>query len=179
MSESDKGKRDRRAYLDAFKKNGEGSYVYTGELYHFQGKEGELKRKLRILWALCIGMLGVSAGACSVEAPGTVNCAYVLLPCVAVFLGSIGVCWGICRLSMGGDPLRAYIYKASVCKIPGRIAFVGVSAGASALGEVIYSLKNGLEGKAAGFFLFLILQGAALAAAVFMGCCMKKMHWEV
>ena len=126
---TEKKKKSRRAYLESFQKNQEGNYEYKGELYVWQGTGQDRRRELARLWGLCIALLGSLAGAGSVDAPGAINCAYVILPYVINLIAGISVCWGLCRLSAGGNPVRAYVWKASVEQIPGRAVFACISGG--------------------------------------------------
>ena len=130
-------KKNRRAYLESFQKNQEGNYEYRGELYAWQGTEQERRRELAKLWGLCTVLMGSLAAAGSVEAPGSINCAYVILPYVVNLIAGISVCWGLCRLSAGGNPVRAYVWKASGGQIPGRAIFACICSGVSLAGELI------------------------------------------
>lgn len=176
---TEKRKRGRKAYLDDFKKMKEGNYEYTGEFYSWQEDEDKKRRETAVLWALGIVLLASAIAACCVSAPGAADCAYVLIPCAAAFLISISVCYGMYRFSTGGHPMRAYIYRASVQQIPGRSVCAGVCAGISIAGELVYVLRNGLEGKAVGFILFLFLEGAALLASMEIIRRIRKMNWSV
>ena len=172
-------KRNPRAYLDAFEKDSEGKYFYAGEFYELQGGEEERRRKVRRLWALAVSLLAASAASCCVTAPGTADCAYVLLPSVAAFLGGVSVFWGMCRLGAGAGPVRAYAYQASVGQLPFRASCAAIGAGAAIAGELAYVLQSGPRDGAAGAGLFLMLEGAALAAAVGIRRQIKKMVWKV
>ena len=176
---ADNRKKSRKAYLDDFKKMKEGQYEYTGELYSWQEDEDKKRKKKLTLWTLSILLLASAVAACCVPAPGAVNCAYVLIPCAGVFLAGISVCYGMYRFSTGGHPLRAYIYRASVQQIPVRAVCAAVCAGASVAGELIYVLRNSLEGKTVGFILLLILEGAALLMSLEIVRIVHKMSWFI
>ena len=175
---TEKKKKKRRAYLDDFHKNEKGSYDYRGALYVWQGEEEQLHKELLRLWLLCIGMFAALTAAGCVEAPGTANCAYVLIPYVISFVSGIAVCWGMGRLSAGGASLRAYIYQASVEQIPGRSICTAVGSGAAIVGEVVFTCRNGMNGGTAGFLFFLFLEGAALTEAIAIYRRMKRMDWK-
>lgn len=175
---AEKKKKGRRAYLEAFQKNHEGKYEYRGEAYAWQGTEEKRRRELVRLWGLCVVMLGSLAAAGCVEAPGSINCAYVILPYVINLIAGISVCWGLCRLSAGGNPVRAYVWQASVEQIPGRALFACICGGASLAGEVIFAVRNGLEGKAGGFAAFLLLECAVCAASFQMRRQIRKLEWK-
>lgn len=175
---AEKKRKGRKAYLDDFQKDENGNYVYKGNLYQLQGDKRELRRKLIWLWILCAGMLAAIIAAGCVEAPGAVNCVYVLLPYTINFIAGISVCWGLYRLTAGGNPMRVYNYKASVEQIPARVICTGAGSGAALIGELIFVCRNGLDGKTAGFVLFLLLEAAVLAAAALTWRCLKKMKWN-
>ncbi|MGN0335441.1 MAG: hypothetical protein ACI4DV_07265 [Lachnospiraceae bacterium] len=172
-----KKRKKRRAYLDDFHKNEKGEYVYRGVLYFRQEKE---KNRFGdwLLWGLCIGMLTAVTVAGCVDAPGTMNCAYVLIPYTVNFLSGISVCWGMYRLVTGGDPLRAYIYEATVKQIPGRAVCTAVGAAASAVGEIVFLCRNGSGGRTGGAIRFLLLECVVFVSAVGICRVIKSMKWE-
>ena len=178
MQEKEKKRKKRRAYLDAFQKDEKGKYEYRGDIYIWQNDGEELRRELLELWAVCAGMMAVLIAAGCVNAPGSINCAYVLIPYTISFLVGISVCWGMYRLTAGGHPLRAYVYQASIEQIPGRAVCTALGAGASIAGELIYVFRNGTEEKKAGFICFLLLEGAALAAALIIRQRICQMKWK-
>lgn len=174
---SDKKRRNKRAYLEAFQKNDNGEYVYTGKLFYWQQEEGKKRRELWLLRALSFAVFSLTAAACCVRAPGTAHCAYVIIPCTAGFLLSISICVGMYRLGKGG-PLRDYDYQAGVQKLPLRAACTWAASASAALGEIVFVFKNGMEEKTGGFILFLLLEGAAAAAAFEIRRRIKKMDWS-
>ncbi len=176
---ADRKKPKKRAYLDAFEKNAQGNYVYAGELYYWQGEEKDYRHQMRLLWLLSVTLLGSTALSLCITAPGTLNCVYVLVPCAGSFLCGISVCRGMYRLSAGKNPLRAYIYNASVKQIPIRALCTCVGAAASIVGEIIYVLSNGTEEKQTGFFLFLLLEGTAFMTSLSVRHYIVKMRWEL
>lgn len=162
---TEKQRRGCRAYLNDIKINENGEYVYQGTYYIWNEEKKSRRRVLGELWVSCIVMLAAAVGAGCLPAPGVGNCAYVLLPYVAEVMAAVSVCWALARLSAGGNPLREYVYLATVDKLPGRVVLTAVFAGAAAVGEGIYVIKNGIQGKIGIIVLFIFLEIAALAAA--------------
>lgn len=179
---ADTKKKRRRAYLESFHKGKDGKYVYQGEVYTFVGsgqqkQKQELRSQLRNLWVCCGVMLGSLAASGCVRAPGMDNCFYVLLPYAACLIAGISVCWAMCRLTSGGNPLKAYVYEASVKALPVRTILAALSAGAGAAGEIIYVLRHGMEGKPAGFCVFLILYGFVIISSAVIRRKVLSMQW--
>lgn len=175
---AEKKKKGRRAYLNDFQKDEEGRYVYQGELYEWKGEAGALRRELVLLWGICIAMLALLLASGCIDAPGAMNCAYVVLPITAGFLFGISAGWGLWRLSSGGNPLRAYVYEQSAGKIPGRLIGTMLGAGTAIAGEIIFLFRNGFEEKQQEAIFFLILEGTAFVLALFFRQRIIKMTWE-
>ncbi len=171
-------RKGKRAYLEAFQKNDNGEYVYTGKLFYWQQEERKKRWELRLLWALSLAIFSFTAAACCVRAPGALGCAYVIIPCIAGFLLSISICAGMYRLGKGG-PLRAHDYQAGVQKLPVRAACTCAASAAAVLGEVVFVSRNGMEEKTGGFILFLMLEGAAALTAFEIRRRIKKMDWNM
>ncbi len=173
-----KEKKGRRAYLNDIKMNESGKYVYEGTCY-FWNEEGESRCRVLVrLWILC-GVLVVAAVAAGcIPAPGMGNCIYLVLPYALEVIAAVGVCWGLGRLTFGGDPLREYVYQATAEKIPGRSALAAVLAVLTAAGEIIYVIQNGMQDDAGMFALCLILEGAAAVSAVYLRRVVSGLSWD-
>lgn len=176
--EKKKKKRKRRAYLDSFQMGDDGKYAYKGAQYAFVPKEKGLRRVLAELWSLGALLMAAVVAAGCVTAPGMDECFYLILPYTAEFVASVSVCWGLGRLTAGGDPLREYIYKATVEQIPLRSAFAAICAAAVLLAEFVYLIRSGTDGKTAGCIVFLALQGAALGLALLLRRRIKGAEWR-
>lgn len=75
-----KERKGRRAYLDDFRRTVDGEYIYIGATYAFQGEQSTRKRGLLRWGILAVGMVACAIVGGCIRAPGTVNCAYVLIP---------------------------------------------------------------------------------------------------
>lgn len=175
-------KKRRRTYLESFHKDQDGKYVYQGDVYTYQGNSrqeeaGDLRRELQKLWVWCILLLGGLAAAGCITAPGMDNCFYVLLPYAAGLIAGISVCWALCRLTHGKNPLKAYIYEASIKALPFRTVLTALCAGFSAAGEVIFVLRRGFEGKAGGFCVFILLNVLAVFSSMMIRRIVQSMQW--
>lgn len=195
-------KKKRRAYLDSFRKNEEGRYDYTGNVYYFAGNDIEennaegndfagnsperngfrgngeaLRPCLMKLWLLGAVLLGCLIAAGCISVPGMDNCFYVLLPYAAALMAGISVLWALGRMTAGGNPLKEYVYQASVEKLPERAVMTVFFAAAAAAGEAVYICLHGAEGKPAGFCVFMLLNFAAAGAALMLRREIKTMKW--
>lgn len=166
---SDTRKKRRRTYLESFRRDKDGKYVYQGETYTCR-ESGQMdwKRLLFRLWAFGIGLLVCQVAAGCITAPGMDHCFYVLLPYAAGLIAGISACWALGRLTAGGNPLKAYIYEASVKVLPARAILTALAAGICIAGEVVFVCGNGMEGKSVSFFVFLILQMLEVALALLL-----------
>lgn len=172
MAEKKKG---RRAYLNDFKKNEQGQYEYGGRRYSYKGDD--LGRRRTRTGILCALMAALMTAAGFADAPGMRGCFYVLLPYAAGLAAAAGVCLAAYRFCTGGDPMKEYVYEASVPKIPGRALFSAVCAGLAVFGDVFFVLQNGFGGKAAGFAAFLLPETAAALLALFLWRDAKGNNW--
>lgn len=168
----------RKAYLNDFKLNEKGEYAYEGILYEWTGEKEGYRRTLRALLGLGIIQLMVLVAAGCIEAPGAMDYFYVILPYMVSLVSGISVIWGIWQLMAGKMPLRAYIYKATVEKIPVRSLIVIISGAAAIVGELYYLLKNGSGGKISGVLTFLFLEGMAVFSSILVVKIIQKMPWQ-
>ncbi len=153
----------RRSYLNDFQPTAGGEYVYTGALYGW-AEPGQARRRALIrLWlgAALPAMLIVAAGC--IPVPGMQNCPYVLLPYAGALVSQAAVLWLMCRLSYGGERLRAYVYEATVGRFRVRGGCALGFAALTLLGHGVYLLRNGTEGHACAALLFWLLLGGCAA----------------
>ena len=159
-------KKGRRAYLDDFTPTVSGGYVYSGQMFLFDGDESRRRRLLGQLGGLWAAVTAAELLCGLVRAPGATGCFYVVLPYVGALVASFSVAWGLIRLVRGGPRLRAYVYEATVEKFPLRLSLAALCAGLALAGECLFVFRHGAQGRQAGLAVYLAGQGAALAGAL-------------
>lgn len=155
-----------------------GEYVYDGEHYTYLNKGKTRPRALAELWALTAACAAAAVVSGCLNASGAGNCVYVLLPYVleVAFAGSL--VWGLARLTSGGEPLRGYVYEATIPKLPGRAAACAVAAGLGFLGEGVYLLLNGFGGKTAASIAYLALKPVCAGLALLLRRSLRGLEWQ-
>lgn len=153
-----------REYLNDFRKDVNGSYLYQGSYRSYAGSM-PYGRLLGLLWVLCGGALAALAAAGMVPAPGAMQQFYVLLPYAGALVASISVVWALARMSRGGARLRSYVYEETAAKLPLRCLLAGVFAALAAAGECIDVFLNGGQNAIQYAVLFAVLAAAAAIAA--------------
>ena len=167
-----------RAYLNDFQRIVSGEYVYIGATYTFVSDSGKSRKSvLRLLWAFCglAAASGVAQGF--IPAGGMRNCAYVLIPFGLEIICAGCVIWALIQLSANKDPIREYVYVATVDVLPRRCILTAISAGLSCVGELIYALLHLGENTAGTWFLALLMAVAA-ASSVMAFRVIRSTYWE-
>ena len=113
-----------REYLNDFRRDVNGSYLYQGSYRRYTGSMPYAKLR-GLLWALCGGALAALAAAGMVPAPGAMQQFYVLLPYAGALVAGISAVWALARMSRGGARLRSYVYEETVAKLPLRCLLTG------------------------------------------------------
>lgn len=171
-----------RAYLDDFRKNESGVYEYVGDWYRCEYLGADYRRRLLGAWTAAAVMLVSVFLAGNVNAPGLGtgldNSLIVLLPWLVELFGSISVVWAMCRLTVGRNPMRAYVYAATVEKLPARAGLTAVFSVCTAAGELLVLVRRSGESNIRGTVLLLVLEAAAFLAGVRLlrGFC--RLRWE-
>lgn len=178
MAEKNKKKKGRRAYLDDFQTTVSGEMIYCGAYYAFQGGARARKRFLLKMAALSGVAVVLSVLSGCVPAPGALNCFYVLLPLLGSILSAVSVLWAVIRLITGGEELREYIYSATMEEFPLRTALCVGFAGLGLVGELLYLVLHGMEGKLFGMLIFLLCQLLVLLLSVFCRRTAKASVWK-
>ena len=161
-----------REYLNDFRRDVNGSYLYQGSYRCYTGSMPYAKLR-GLLWALARmsrgGALAALAAAGMVPAPGAMQQFYVLLPYAGALVAGISVVWALARMSRGGARLRSYVYEETVAKLPLRCLLTGVFAALAAVGECMDVFLNGGQNAIRYAVLFAALAAAAAAAAFAAG----------
>lgn len=173
----DREKKGRRAYLEDFQKNVAGEYVYTGEYYVYQERGKSRRRALAELWLLC-GLLAAAAVGAGCVPDLWMGRPYLILPYAAGLAAAASLCWGLGRLSAGGDPLRAYVYQQTVCKLPVRAAVTAVCAGLTLAGTLCAVIFTKTDGEKLNFLLFFGLEFVVFSAAMGTKMKLSKLVWS-
>lgn len=157
-----------REYLNDFRRDVNGSYLYQGSYRRYTGSMPYAKLR-DLLWALCGGALAALAAAGMVPAPGAMQQFYVLLPYAGALVAGISAVWALARMSRGGARLRSYVYEETVAKLPLRCLLTGGFAALAAVGECMDVFLNGGQNAIRYAVLFAALAAAAAAAAFAAG----------
>jgi len=165
MAEEKKKRRGRRAYLDDFRREFNGEYTYVGKLHAYEPGQMDRKRALTVLWGLTVLLSAAAVSAGCVDAAGLTNCWYVILPWTGSVVSAASVVWLMCRLSAGGDPLRDYVYTATVERFAVRGWLTAGFAACAILGELVFLLLHGAGERRGATAAFLVLMAAAAVAA--------------
>lgn len=175
----EKKRSGRRSYLSDFSPRLDGGYDYSGDLHVFQNTGTDRRRAMARLWvyaaacAVCVMVSGC------VPAAGLLNCAYVILPFAGSALSAASVIWLMVRLSYWGDPLRDYVYKATVEQYGLRSMLVIVFAALSLAGDGLYLILNGARGLVWGTIAFWLCQSAAIGSIFLWRRSFSRLTWKI
>lgn len=169
----------KRAFLEDFKKNAAGEYVYTGNIYRFSGSE---KERRTLLFRLCSGaavmvVLWIVGGCIPVA--GLVDCFYTVIPYfVGVLVGVVTVAWGVVRLLCAGKNVREYVYNATVKKLSGRLLGTSILSAVSFVCEGIYLVINGFGDLVATTVVYLCLLAVIACISAVLRHCFRRVNWQ-
>lgn len=168
----ERDKKNRKEYLNDFRKNTEGQYEYKGEYYICEYQGADYRRRLLYGWAASVLLFAAAAVAGNIDAPGIGtgfgNSIYVVIPWLVNLLGGVSVLWTMCRISAGKNPMRAYTYEETIEKLPARAGLTCVFSVASVIAEVIYLCLHTEEGNFLRAVLFCGLELVTFAASLWM-----------
>ncbi len=160
-------KKSKKAYLRDFKPDVNGKYTYQGSYFIFKSGAKSmnltlLKRNLLLFTSILV-ISTISGGL--LEGAGITNSFYVILPYIIEVGGTGTYLWAFIQFYKQGERIREYIYKASFEKMPIRVmvGFVGGTMGL--VGNLIYVILNGFEGKILATVIYLVLKVLVMAVA--------------
>lgn len=155
-----------KAYLNDFKLNEQGKYIYSGALYGYGGEKPLKRLKCEIL------LLSFLPAACAVlsgciPAPGMINGFYVIIPWALEITAAFSLVWAAVKFAFAEMPLRGYIYQATLAAFKPRCIFNCTACILEFISFCVFVIVNGSGGKTAAALGFLLLKAmSAIAGAV-------------
>ena len=167
----------RKQYLNDFRPSVNGEYIYTGGFYKLEMEQSRVKglRTKMTVSVIITAAFVLTAGI--LPAAGSISCFYVILPFLAVMICCFVSTWKICRLLASGLMVREYIYEKTVPTVPGWLLAESISAAATLIGEAVYLIINGVDGRevyTAAFICMLIL---TVSACLMMRSFFREIRW--
>lgn len=174
-----KKRKGRRAYLNDFHVGLNGEYTYTGPIYRYEGElpYRQALTRLRVLTAaMCLAMIGAGV----VPAPSMVGFGnFYVVPFFMIELVGVALsAWSAYRLISGGEDLRAYVYEATVNKLPQRLEMTFFFAAACVAVNIVYICLNGFGGKVILSLLLIVLHVGVGAVAQILRRTLALLRWN-
>ncbi len=173
-----KKKQHRRSYLNDFKLNAAGRYEYFGNYYKWDNHSRSRRSALTLSWSAILACCVLTVVSGCNTAAGMTNTFYVILPFVAEVASLFSVVWGACRLTFGGEPLREYVYRETVPKLPMRSLLVAISACVGSVGSVVYIALNGFEGRPFLSVAYPVSKLAVAVLAIWLRCVWREFSYR-
>ena len=164
----------RWGYLNDYKKNAAGEYVYTGRVYAVT----DAKRYRLTLSALSFGAAAVAVGSGCINAAGLSNTFYVILPYIGEIAAVFALCWNTVRLLAAGRQVKAHVREALEKYLPPAALGLIVCSAAGLIASAVFLILNGTEGKPFLCGLYLFLKTVDTALGFFVRKHIRAMEWE-
>ena len=172
-----KKKRGRRDYLKDFQQTVSGEYIYVGAYYGYVDAGRTRKETLIRFWIFGAAAFLCAAGPGFISGGGMMNCAYVLIPFGAELICACSLVWALVRLSTNPEPLREYVYAATVDALPERSMFTLCFALATAVGELVFLVLHPAE-RSFGGWMIAVLPAAAAGLSLALRNEVRAARWE-
>ena len=164
----------RRAYLEDFHRNVAWEYIYTGPTHAWASPRG---KSLAKLWLCAVVGLAAALAAGCVPDCRMEQQPWALAPYMLALLFAGVQVWKLYRLTDGGDPVRDYVWKASVKPLPVLGIVTAVFAGIAAVAELINLLLPGFDGKIFAAIVYILLELLVLAVSLLLRRWVLRLEW--
>lgn len=164
----------RKAHLEYFHRNVAGEYVYEGPVRHWSSPRG---KNLRRLWlGGVLSLAAALAGGC-VPWCGMEQYPWSLLPYVAALVLSFAQIWKLWRLTDGGDPVREYVWTATVKQLPVISILTAIFAGVAAVAELVNLFLPEFPGRIYAGILYILLELLVFVASMVLRRLILRLEW--
>lgn len=155
QKDSKKKKNGRRAYLNDFKLQDNGEYIYKGTVYRFKG---DWKQCRKTLWTLCavLAVLVIAGGL--LPSAGMMNAFYVILPYLGEAVTAALLIYAVYKLTKGDGNIREYIYVKTFERFREYFMMLFIFSVMCLIGEILCLIITKNIGKLLFSVIFMILQ---------------------
>lgn len=169
-----KKKGGRRSYLNDFKTNVAGEYIYTGKNI---GWNAPRKQTLVKMWVF--GGLGILASVIAGCIPGTgmEGTAWIVLPYIIGLVAAVSEIWAIYRLSTAGEQIREYVFQTTAKQLPARSFLTALFSGVAILGEAVNVFVLPFDGEIWAGLLLMFLETVVFVTAILLHRLVMKLEW--
>lgn len=164
----------RKAHLEHFHRNVAGEYIYDGPTRGWGSPRG---KNLRLLW-LCalVALAAALAGGC-IPGCGMERQPWTLVPYVVTLMLAFVQVWKLYRLTEGGDPVREYVWTATVKPLPIFSVLTAAFAGVAALTELVSLFLPGFSGRIYAGILYILLELLVFVASMAQRRLILRLEW--
>ena len=171
-------KHGRNSYLNDFRLNVAGEYIYDGALYACQGGADGIRALQRRVWAAgALLVLAAVLGGC-IPAPGMQDRFYVILPYLGEVTASLAAGWALIRLGRSWTAVREYVYERTVPALPRRTMAAAVFALLGAAAEGVHLVLSGAGGQMFFAVLYFLLKLLAAGSALTIRRAVRLSNWD-
>ena len=163
----------RWGYLNDYKKNASGEYVYTGRIYAL----GDAKKYRLTLSALTFGAAAAAVGSGCINAAGLSNTFYVILPYVGEIAAAFVLCWQTVKLLAAGRQVKAYVRDSMEKYLPPAALAMTVFPAISLICSALFMILNGTEGKPVQCAVYLAAKAVIFVLGFFTRRHVKALSW--
>ena len=171
-----------RKYKDSIKdihQDLSGNYVYTGDLYSLAGDHDSVtKLRTSLILVLIVQILLVIMSGC-IDAAGTTNAFYVILPFIGEVSAVFALSWTMVRLIAGGSKVRAYVLDNARNKVPGETKILAFFAILGAVMSLVFLIRNGIGDSVIKSVLYPLVKLATAGCALYYGKLFGSAEWVV
>ena len=171
---AEKKKKGRRSYLNDFKMNLTGEYIYTGA--HFEPQGDYKKARLSVTLAgILLVALNLLCGC--IPAEPMLNVFYVIIPFVVSLAASVRLLWAATRLWLNRLPLREYVLHQTFEKLFPAATVGLIFSALTSVAFVVFVAINGTTALTFWAYLFFGCNILTILANVFVRVCTKNIEW--
>ncbi len=173
-----KKKQKKRAYLDDYKRNCDGTFSYTGSFMICAGDEKEYKKIKTSLLCISAFILALQILCGIIPAEGMLGCPYVILPYAFSFIVLVRILWAAGKLYMSEYPVKEYVFSATVVKVQNYSLVLTAFVATATAGNMVFTAINGWGRSISASICFIVLEFISMTCAVVLRRISTSVKWE-
>lgn len=153
-----KNKSSGNTHLKEYKRDANGKYVYTGDIYRLEKDKKDIDKLIKKLWFIILIMFGLEIVAGAIPFKGMIGTYYLIIPYGIELIMVLGLLWANFYFSNARYELTSKQYKKSIERFKIDTIILMTLTVLSFILSIIYIIFNGFHNDVLFFSIYLIIK---------------------
>lgn len=164
--------------LKDYKRDANGKYVYTGDIYKVEKDKKDIDKLIKILWIIILIMFILEIIAGAIPFKGMIGTYYLIIPYGIELIMVLGILWANFYFSNGRYGLTNKQYKKSIERFQIDTIILMIFSSLSFILSIVYIILNGFDKDGLYFGLYLMIKAIICVLGAYIYKNIKALNFK-